>query len=146
MYFNRVLSKVATCIAAVVLAVGLSALSPTGSEFVGKWKTDDVKGKPMEIVLSKDGTAKGTRQGEGLTGKWEAGKNNVVINWDSGWTTKIVKNGDKFAKLAYEAGKPAKGRPDHRSAAVKTGMPRSAMEPAAGAKAPESGGEVPKAQ
>ncbi|MGH6866570.1 MAG: hypothetical protein ACREDO_10475 [Methyloceanibacter sp.] len=115
--FSRTAAFLATAVLAVVLSTGIGfALS---SEFVGTWKTDDTKGKPMEITLSEDGTAKGTREGEGLSGKWRAGKNAAVITWDSGWTTKIVKRGNEFKKLAYEAGKPAKGKPAHRSDAAK---------------------------
>jgi hypothetical protein len=119
-------SKAAQTFAAAIIAValsagiGLAATDQAAQQFVGKWKVEDTQGKPMEITLSEDGVAKGTREGEGLTGKWKANAKAAVIKWDSGWTTKIVNRGDKYQKLAYEAGKPIKGsKPVHRSPAEK---------------------------
>jgi hypothetical protein len=123
-------SKAAQILAAATLAValsagtGLAATDQAAQQFVGTWKTQDTQGKAMEITLSEDGVAKGQREGEGLTGKWKAGKNAATITWDSGWTTKIRKKGDKYQKLAYEAGKPVKGsKPVHRSDAEKVQQP-----------------------
>ena len=47
----------------------------------------------------------------------EAEGDSVVINWDSGWVTKIVKQGDKFQKQAFEKG--ASGTPAHTAEAQK---------------------------
>ena len=117
---NHVLSRVAAVLVAVVLAIALSSCSgPTASEFVGKWSTEDTQGKPMEITLSEDGSAKGTREGEDLTGTWKDENGAAVINWDTGWTTKIVKEGDKYRKMAYDEGKPADGAPSHTADAEK---------------------------
>jgi hypothetical protein len=33
-----------------------------------------------------------------LNGTWKAEGDSAVINWDSGWITKIVKQGAKFQK------------------------------------------------
>ena len=56
------------------------------------------KGNPFEITLSEDGSAKGSRSGEGLSGTWKAEGDAAVITWESGWTTKITKQGDQFKK------------------------------------------------
>ena len=41
----------------------------------------DTKGKPFEITLSQDGTAKGSRTEEGLKGTWKAVGDAVLITW-----------------------------------------------------------------
>lgn len=87
--------------------------------FQGTWEVQDTKGQPFQITLSADGKAAGTREGEGLTGTWKEKQNSAVIRWDSGWTTKIEKDGDQFKKLAYEKGKDVKGEPSHSSEAKK---------------------------
>jgi hypothetical protein len=125
MSLNRILGKTAAVLLAGLVAIALSigasvAASTADSEFVGTWKVSDSEGKPMEIVLAGDGTAKGTRENEGLTGKWKAGKRSAVISWDSGWTTKIVKKDEnKFRKHAYAKGMEPKGKPTNSSAAEK---------------------------
>lgn len=110
-------------VAALIVALFAVATAPVSawaaSEFEGAWKVEDTKGQPFEITLSPDGTAKGDRAGEGLTGKWTANAKRAVIKWDTGWTTKIVKKGDKYVKQAFES-KPAKGaKPTHSSEAQK---------------------------
>jgi hypothetical protein len=114
------LSKAAAALTAALFAIVVTTVSAiAASEFEGTWKVQDTKGNPFEITLSADGTAKGDRAGEGLTGKWKEKKNAAVITWDTGWTTKIVKKGDKFEKWAFEK-KPAKGEdPTHTSDAEK---------------------------
>jgi hypothetical protein len=87
---------------AVALA---SAVAFAASPFEGKWKVQDTKGNPFEITLSEDGSAKGSRSGEGLSGTWKAEGDSAVITWESGWTTKITKQGDQFKKTAFDKGK-----------------------------------------
>ena len=120
MQSHSFLRKAAAALTAVLFAVVVTTVSAiAASEFEGTWKVQDTKGNPFEITLSADGTAKGDRAGEGLTGKWKANERRAVITWDTGWTTKIVKKGDKFQKRAYEK-KPAKGEdPTHTSDAEK---------------------------
>ena len=95
--------------AAVALVFGI-AMTGAGAfaagGFVGKWKVEDTKGEPFTIWLSDDGTAKGDRSGEGLAGMWKEEGNAAVITWDSGWVTKITKEGDSYKKTAFEKGKP----------------------------------------
>jgi hypothetical protein len=74
-----VTSVLAAAVLAVVLSAGIGIAAT--NEYVGKWKVQDTQGKPMEITLSDDGTAKGMREGEGVTGKWKTGKKAAVITW-----------------------------------------------------------------
>jgi hypothetical protein len=74
------------------------------SIFQGTWKVTDTSGKPFEINLSADGTAKATLPKEGMTGTWKTDGDIAIINWDTGWITRIEKNGDKFTKSAFKKG------------------------------------------
>ena len=82
-----------------------SAVAFAANPFEGKWKVQDTKGNPFEITLSEDGSAKGSRSGEGLSGTWKAEGDSAVITWESGWTTKITKQGDQFKKTGFDKGK-----------------------------------------
>jgi sporulation protein YlmC with PRC-barrel domain len=88
------------------------------SEFGGVWKVQDSNGKPFQITLSGDGSAKADR-GEGMTGTWKDEGGAAVIKWDTGWTNKITKEGNKYKKTAYEKGKPLEGPPTNSSDAEK---------------------------
>jgi hypothetical protein len=90
-----------------ILAVALSAgASFAASDYVGKYKTEDTQGKPMQITLSEDGTATGQRGDESLAGKWkENEKGAAVIRWEDGWVTKLSKKGEGYTKLGFEKGK-----------------------------------------
>ena len=104
------IAKITATLAAVAFAAALSAGAFAASEFEGKWQVKDTKGKPFEITLSQDGTAKGSRTAEGLNGTWKAVGDAVLITWDSEWTTKITKKGNAFEKTALRNGKPV-GQP-----------------------------------
>lgn len=100
-------------------ALTLTACSDSKSEdFAGTWKVSDTGGKPFEIVLAADGTAKADREGEGMEGNWKKDGSSAVISWKSGWTTKITKEGDKFTKVAYEKADTS-GAPKNSSTAEK---------------------------
>jgi hypothetical protein len=96
---------------ATALTVG-AVLAAT--QFEGTWSTTDTKGNPFKITLMADGNAKGDRADEGLNGTWKAEGDSAVINWDSGWVTKITKQGDKFQKQAFEKGETS---PSHTAEA-----------------------------
>src|SRR5690349_12359645 len=89
--------------AALAFAMGLSA-AIAASGFVGKFATTDTEGKPFTIWLSEDGNAKGDRANEGLSGTWKEEGGAAVINWGSGWTTKIAKDGEAYSKSTEEDG------------------------------------------
>ena len=88
-------------IAAVALAFGAGA-ALADHHFTGTWKVKDSGGKDFEIVLAKDGTASADRSGEGMKGKWAEEGEGVTITWDTGWKTKIAKDGEGYKKTAYE--------------------------------------------
>lgn len=73
--------------------------------FTGTWKVKDTSGADFEISLDKDGKASANRGSEGMHGKWAEKDGAAVINWDTGWTTKIAKDGDHYKKTAYEGDK-----------------------------------------
>ena len=112
---SRVFLSAALSAAALLAA---SAGSYAASTFAGTWKVSDTSGKPFEITLKDDGTADANR-GEGMKGSWKDDAGTVVITWDTGWVTKISKDGDKFKKTAFEKGKPMDGPGTNSSAAEK---------------------------
>ena len=83
--------------AAVVLAMSAVAIV-AASQFEGKWNVADTAGKAFEITLAGDGSAKANRDAEGMTGTWKEEGSAAVITWDTGWTTKISKDGNKYTK------------------------------------------------
>jgi hypothetical protein len=87
---------------AVAAALALTAGAAFADHFIGTWKVKDTAGKDFQIVVAKDGTASADRSGEGLSGKWTEEGDAVVITWESGWKTKIAKDGDAYKKTAYE--------------------------------------------
>lgn len=110
--------------ALAVLALGFaaavaSAPSLAAGAFEGVWKVADTGGTAFEITLGADGKASATRSGEGMTGTWTEVGESAVITWDTGWTTVISKEGDKFMKSAFDKGKALDGEPDNSSAAEK---------------------------
>lgn len=105
-------------VAPLLVAAFVVGSAVAASEFEGTWKTQDTKGNAFEIVLSADGKAKGNRAEEGLAGTWKVDGDSALITWDSGWTTKIVKEGDKFKKQAFEKG-ASTGTPTHTADAQK---------------------------
>ena len=110
------------------LAVGLSAVvalvmgamaSFAAGDFEGTWNVKDTAGVAFQITLAADGSAKADREGEGMTGTWKEEGSAAVIKWDTGWTTKITKEGGKFTKTAFKKGEPLDGEPTNSSTAVK---------------------------
>ncbi len=85
--------------AAMALTAGASFAD---HHFTGTWKVKDSAGKDFQIVVAADGTATADRSGEGLTGKWTEEGDALTITWDSGWKTKIAKDGDGYKKTAYD--------------------------------------------
>jgi hypothetical protein len=110
-------------VAAGALALGLAVALPMAQafagEFEGVWKVTDTGGKAFEITLSADGKASATRESEGMKGTWKEVGDSVAITWDTGWTTVIAKDGDKYTKTAFGKGKPLDGPPDNSSPAEK---------------------------
>jgi hypothetical protein len=106
MQITRLLARTTAAFAAIAFAIALGASAFAAEGFVGKYKTTDTDGKPFTIWLSDNGSAKGDRANEGLQGMWKEEGNAAVVTWDSGWVTKISKEGDKYTKTAMKDGKP----------------------------------------
>jgi len=107
MQITRFLARTTAAFAALAFAIALTSAAGFAAEgFVGKYKTTDTDGKPFTIWLSDDGNAKGDRANEGLAGMWKEEGSAAVITWDSGWVTKITKDGTKYQKTAEKDGKP----------------------------------------
>ena len=102
----QVFSKATAAAAALAFAITMGATAFAASGFVGKFETTDTDGKPFTIWLSDNGSAKGDRANEGLQGMWKEDGNDAVITWDSGWVTKITKEGESYKKSAVKDGKP----------------------------------------
>ena len=105
------IGKATTAALAAVFAIGMTTFfSLAESDFEGVWKVKDTAGQPFEITLSSGGAAKASR-GEGMVGTWKEEGNTAVITWNTGWTTKIAKEGDQYKKSAYGKGQPLDGPP-----------------------------------
>lgn len=112
------LNKISMLLAGIALFIGISGNVLAG-EYGGSWLLKDTNGDPFEIILSKDGTADGTH-GEAMKhGKWKEADGAVVIHWDTGWTTRIAKQGDKYVKTAFKPGAPLSGTPTNSSDAIR---------------------------
>ena len=103
----------ATCLMGMMSLASLAA-----SAFEGVGKVKDTTGQPFEITLSSGGVAKATR-GEGMTGTWKEEGNAAVIRWNTGWTTKITKEGNQYKKAAYRKGQALDAPPANSSGAEK---------------------------
>lgn len=116
---NRFAGALRAAAAALVLVAAV-AVAPAfaASEYQGVWKVTDTAGAPFEITLSADGAAKATR-GEGMTGTWREDGGAAVITWNTGWTTKIWKEGGSYKKAAFAKGKPIDGAPTNSTGAEK---------------------------
>jgi hypothetical protein len=55
-----------------------------------------------------------------MTGTWKEEGNSAVITWNTGWTTKITKAGDRYIKAAYGKGQSLTATPTNTSEAEKT--------------------------
>lgn len=112
------MNKFALALFSAVAFGALSGCSDKGTnDLAGTWKVSDTGGQPFEITLKADGSAQASRAGEGMKGTWQEDGGGAVIKWDTGWTTKIVKEGASYKKMAYE--KEVTGTPKNTSAAEK---------------------------
>ena len=93
---KKIMMGVIAAAAALALSTGASFAD---HHFTGTWKVKDTAGKDFQIVLTEDGTASADRSGEGLKGKWAEAADAVTITWDSGWKTKIAKDGEAYRYL-----------------------------------------------
>jgi uncharacterized protein (DUF2147 family) len=115
----QVVKKFAVLALAGAFAVGLVGAASAGSDFEGRWKVKDGKGHPFEIVLTADGKAAAEHKDKPMTGTWKEENGAAVINWNTGWTTKIAKDGTGYKKEAWDKDRPLGGPPSNTSAAEK---------------------------
>ncbi len=111
-------NKFLTLITALSFLICFSNVVLAG-EFEGSWQLDDSNGTPFEAVFSKDGTASGTHGDAMKHGTWEVENGAAVVHWNTGWTTRIEKKGDKYVKTAFKPGASLTGAPTNTSAAIK---------------------------
>jgi len=105
---------ISALLAALVVSVITAAAAFAASEFEGVWMVKGKDDQPFEITLSAGGKATSTHAKQ-MTGTWTEDGGAAVIKWDSGWTTKIVKQGDHYVKQAFQKD----GRPGSTSDAQK---------------------------
>jgi len=96
-------NKVSVLIAVITFFIGISS-SVVAGEYEGSWILNDTHGSPFEVTLSKDGTASGTHGDAMKHGTWKETDGAVVIHWNTGWTTRIAKDGNKYVKMAFKPG------------------------------------------
>ena len=84
------------------------------SEFEGVWTVEGRKGAKFDVTLSADGKASTTHP-KAMTGTWTEDGGTAIIKWDTGWTTKISKEGDHYVKQSVTAD----GKTGNPSPAVK---------------------------
>jgi len=114
----RAIKSIRVCVVAGLVAVLTSSASFAG-DWIGKYMTEDTKGNPFSITLGDNGKAAGEKQGHVLSGTWADDGEAAVIKWDTGWTTKLSKDGDRYKKTAYRAGTPMEDGPTHATGAEK---------------------------
>ena len=113
------MKKTMTTFAALLFAVAVTSFAAfAASSWEGVWKVKDSGGQPFEITLSGDGKAKSSLHKE-MVGTWKEDGGAAVITWQTGWTTKIAKDGDHYKKTAFRKGQPLDGPPSNSSAAEK---------------------------
>lgn len=112
------LNKVSVLLAVIAMCIGFSGNALAGG-YGGKWMLNDTNGAPFEITLKKDGTATGTHKDTMKHGTWKEEDGAAVIHWDTGWTTRIAKDGDKYVKTAFKPGASLSDTPTNTSEAKK---------------------------
>ena len=114
------IGKFTTAFFAGLIALAMTAVASfAASELEGTWNVKDTSGAAFQITLAGDGSAKANRGGEGMTGTWKEEGSAAVITWNTGWTTKISKEGGSYTKAAFEKGAPLDGKPTNTSPAEK---------------------------
>jgi hypothetical protein len=107
------------------LGVCLLALAQgaCAGEFDGQWELKDTSGKIFEIWLRADGRADGTHNEAMKHGSWAEEGGAAVIHWDTGWTTRIARDGQGYRKTAYKPGATLTDKPANSSEARRIGAP-----------------------
>lgn len=110
--------KIPTLLTAIVLFAGISS-SVLAGEYEGSWLLKDTHGGSFEATLNSDGTASGTHGDAMKHGSWTETDRAVIIHWNTGWTTRIAKQGDHYVKTAFKPGTALTDTPTDTSTAKK---------------------------
>ena len=112
-------SRIATIILAALVATVMTAFASfAASDYEGTWSVKGLERHAVRLALTADGKATATHP-KGMNRTWKEDGGVTVISWDTGWTTKIAKSGDKYVKTTFKKGKPLTGKPTNTSDAVK---------------------------
>lgn len=111
-------NKFSVLLTVIAIFIGISS-SVIAGEYEDSWLLNDSHGKPFEAILSNDGTASGTHGNAMKHGTWKVENGAVVIHWNTGWTTRIEKKGDKYVKTAFKPGASLTDTPTDTSEAKK---------------------------
>ena len=93
-----------TAFFAALIGAATAFAALAASPFEGTWSVKDTDGKAFEITLGADGKATSTHPKE-MTGTWAEEGGAAVVKWNSGWTTKIVKDGDQLQEGSVQGGR-----------------------------------------
>jgi hypothetical protein len=114
---NRI-TALTSILSVAVFCLGFAQASIAG-EFDGTWRLKDSSGKPFEATLNTDGTATGTHNDTMKQGTWKEDNGAAVIQWNTGWTTRIAKKGHHYVKTAFKPGVSLTDKPTNTSSAKK---------------------------
>ena len=92
---------ISALLAALVMSVITVVTGFAGSDFEGVWTVKAGNGTLFDITLGPDGKASSDHP-KPTTGSWAEEGGAAVIKWESGWTTKIVKEGDHYVKQGFK--------------------------------------------
>lgn len=98
--------------------LGVSNISFAG-EFDGTWLLSDTHGGPYKATLSLDGKASGTHGDAMKHGTWKVENGVLLIEWTTGWKTRISKDGDNYIKTSFKPGAALSDTPTDTSKATK---------------------------
>lgn len=98
--------------------LGMSTISFAG-EFDGTWLLSDTHGGPYQATLSLDGKASGTHGDAMKHGTWKETNGEILIEWTTGWKTRIAKDGDGYVKTSFKPGTTLSDTPADISEAKK---------------------------
>jgi hypothetical protein len=113
-HFNK---KALTALA-IISSLSIYSNAQAG-EYEGKWLLKDSDGTSFEAIFKGDGTASGTHGKSMKHGFWKEDANGITIKWDTGWTTRITKENNKYIKLAFKPGANVNDKPTNTSDAIK---------------------------
>ena len=88
-------------------------------EFDGTWLLSDTHGGPYKATLTLDGKASGTHGDAMKHGTWKEENGVVLIEWTTGWKTRISKDGNNYIKTSFKPGTTTSDTPTDTSKATK---------------------------